>query len=138
MVADDEAGFGFVSGSRAAGRAEGVARDSKHGPGATERDLSPSPSIPERPDLSAHFECPSVLHPFLSLPVPSRSVAISVARDPNCSLIGHGIHGGARALHFESEGREFESLRARHKIKDLAKVILPFHHEATGWLPKAA
>jgi hypothetical protein len=27
-----------------------------------------------------------------------------------------------RASDFESEGREFESLRARHKINDLAKL----------------
>ena len=36
----------------------------------------PIPDIQERFDLSAHFECPSVLHPFLSLRVPWRSVAI--------------------------------------------------------------
>jgi hypothetical protein len=50
-----------------------------------ERCLCPSSSIPERPALSGHFECPSVPHPFLSRTVPSCSVAISVATDLNCS-----------------------------------------------------
>jgi hypothetical protein len=50
-----------------------------------ERCLWTSSSIPERPALSAHFECPSVPHPFLSRTVPSCSVAISVATDLSCS-----------------------------------------------------
>jgi hypothetical protein len=53
-----------------------------------DRRLARSPCIPERPDLSAHLECPSVPCPFLSRSVPPRSVAISVATYTVCSLEG--------------------------------------------------